>query len=414
MYLELNMRLTDEQEDLKESVHKFSQEVIRPAGEKLDQMDLDEMIREGSLWWECKRKMRELGFHSTFIPESFGGTGMGPIEHHIIWEELGWGSVGLALSQDVDVYPAAWLLRMNPGNQRLIDEFVKPYVNDIDAKMIGCWGLTEANHGSDMLMAGTPQFKDPKISQSMKAKLDGDEWVINGTKSAWISNGPVATHALLFVGIDAAKGMAGGGIAVVPLNLPGVSRGRILRKLGQLDLPQGELFFDNVRIPRDYMIVGPDRYEFWVEQVLSVANCGMSSLFTGVARAAFELALGYAKERVQGGRALAEHQLIQKKLFDMFVRVETARAYSRAAVEYCFTAIPAPIQYAVGAKVYCTQAAYENAHEAVQIYGGYGLSKEYPVEKILRDARAALVEDGCSEVLSLIGANAILRSYFLF
>jgi alkylation response protein AidB-like acyl-CoA dehydrogenase len=411
VYLDLNLRLTDAQEALKEEVHRFAQEVLRPAGQEIDRLDPAEALREGSLWWDCKKKMREMGFHLTFIPEDLGGSGLGPIEHHIIWEELGWGSVGLALSQDVDVYPAAWLVRMSPGNQRLIEDLVKPYVRDTEARIIGCWGITEPDHGSDTLMAGTPQFRDPAISHTVRARQDGDTWVITGQKSAWISNGPVATHALLFVGIDSSKGMAGGGIAVVPLDLPGVSKGPVLRKLGQLDLPQGELFFHNVRIPKEYMLVGPDRYEFWVQQVLSVANCGMASLFTGVARAAFEFALTYAKDRVQGGKRICEHQLIQKKLFDMFVRVETARAYSRAAVEYCFTAIPAPIEYAVGAKVYCTEVAFQNAHEAVQIYGGYGLSREFPVEKLLRDARAALIEDGCSEVLSLIGASGLLRSY---
>ena len=412
MYTELNLKLTERQEALKASVHKFSKEVFRPAGEKIDKLNPDEIVKAGSLWWECKKQFREIDLHASFIPEKFGGLGMGPLEHHIVWEELGWGSAGLALAQDVDVYPAAWCLRMNPKNERLIEELVKPYVNDTDAKIVGCWGMTEPNHGSDSLIAGLPAFRDPKIKHNVKARKDGNKWVLSGQKSAWVSNGPAATHTLLFLGIDQTKGMSGGGIAVVPLNLPGVSKGPILHKLGQIDLPQGELFFDDVEIPEEYMLIGPDRYEFWVQQVLSVANCGMASVFTGVARAAFELALTYSKDRIQGGKPLNQHQLIQKKLFDMFVRVETARAFSRAAVEYCFTVIPPPIEYAVSAKVYCTQAAYRNADEALQIYGGYGLTKDYPVEKIYRDARAALIEDGTSEVLSLIGAHNIIRSYF--
>lgn len=411
MYTELNLRLTEEQEALKNSVHKFAKEVLRPAGEKIDQMQPEDIFSRNSLWWQCKRQMRELGFHATFIPEQYGGTGMGPVEHHIIWEEMGWGSVGLALSQDVDVYPASWLIRMSPNNERLIEEFVKPYANDFEAKMVGCWGLTEPNHGSDNVAVRTPYFKDPNITHSVKARKNGNNWIISGQKSAWISNGPVATHVLLFVGIDASKGIGGGGIAVVPLDLSGVSKGPVLKKLGQLDLPQGEIFFDDVEIPPEFMLVGPDRYAFWVGQVLAVANCGMSANFTGVARAAFEIALTYSKERVQGGKLLGEHQLIQKKLFDMFIRVETARTFSRAAVEYCFTVIPPPIKYAVAAKIYCTEAAYQNTHDAIQILGGYGLSKEYPAEKLFRDARAALIEDGTSEVLGLIGANSIIKTY---
>jgi len=413
MYTELNLRLTEDQESLKANIHKFAKEVLRPAGDKIQDLAPEEVVKEDSIWWKVKKQCRELGLHASFIPEKYGGTGLGPLEHHILWEELGWGSVGLALSQDVDVYPAAWALRMAPKNERLIEELVEPYVRDAEARIVGCWGLTEPDHGSDSLIAGLPEFRDPNIRHNVKAGKVGHRWLISGQKSAWISNGPTATHALLFVGVDQSKGMSGGGIAVVPLDLPGVSKGPVLHKLGQLDLPQGELFFDEVEIPEEYMLVGPERYEFWVQQVLSVANCGMAALFTGVARAAFELALTYSKERIQGGRPLHRHQLIQKKIFDMFVRMETARAFSRAAVEYCFTVIPAPIEYAVSAKVYCTQAAYRNADEALQIYGGYGLSKEYPIEKIYRDARASLVEDGTSEVLSLIGAHNIIKSYFL-
>lgn len=412
MYTELNLALTPEQMDLKNNLNRFAKEVLRPAGEKLDKMPAAEIVKPGSLWWDCKRQMREMGIHGTFLPEKHGGSGMGALEHHIIWEELGWGSVGLALSQDVDVYPAAWALRMAPKNQTLIEELVEPYAADTEGKIVGCWGLTEPNHGSDCLMTGTPQFREPEIRHSVRARKKGASYIISGQKSAWISNGPTATHTLLFLGLESDKaGMSGGGIAVVPLDLPGVSKGPVLEKLGQIDLPQGEVFFDDVELPEDYLLVGPDRYEFWVQQVLSVANCGMSALFTGVARAAFELALNYSKERVQGGKPISQHQLIQKKLFDMFVRVETARAFSRAAVQYCFTAIPAPIEFAVAAKVYCTQAAFENAHEAIQVYGGYGLCQEYPVEKLMRDARAGLIEDGCSEVLSLIGAHNILRAY---
>lgn len=413
MYLELNLRLTEDQEELRATVHKLAKELFRPAGEKIDKMDPNEILKEGSLWWQCKKQFREKKLHASFIPEKYNGLGLNPLEHHIIWEELGWGSVGLALSQDVDVYPAAWGLRMSPKNERVIEEIVKPYVSDTECKMVGCWGLTEPNRGSDSFNACLPEFKSLKIPHDVRARKDGKKWIISGQKSAWISNGPAATHSLVFLDIENSNGMTGGGIAIVPLNLDGVNKGPILRKIGQIDLPQGELFFNNVELPEEYMLVGPDRYEFWVQQVLSVANCGMASVFTGVARAAFELSLKYTKDRVEGGKPLNQHHLIQKKLFDMFVRVETARAFSRAAVEYCFTVIPSPIEYAIAAKVYCTQAAYLNADEAIQIYGGYGLSKEYPAEKLYRDARASLIEDGTSEILSLIGAQNIIKTYFI-
>ena len=185
MYLDLNLRLTDDQAALKTTIHKFAKEVLRPAGEKLDQSNPDEIIKEGSLWWECKKKMRDLGLHLTFIPEKWGGSGKGHLEHHIVWEELGWGSVGLAIAQDVDIYPAAWLLRMSPKNERLIEEVVKPYVNDTESKMVGCWGLTEPDHGSDSLIAGLPEFRDPNIQHNVTARKNGNKWIISGQKSAW-------------------------------------------------------------------------------------------------------------------------------------------------------------------------------------------------------------------------------------
>jgi alkylation response protein AidB-like acyl-CoA dehydrogenase len=205
--------------------------------------------------------------------------------------------------------------------------------------------------------------------------------------------------------------MAGSGVAIIPLNLPGVSRGKPLNKLGQRALNQGEIFFDNVRIPEHYMIVQSAGYPFILDNILAGANAGMSALFTGVARAAFEEALAYCKERVQGGKPIAEHQLVQKKLFDMFIKVESARCLSRAALTYNATTSPPATQYSIAAKVYCTEAAFEVASDAIQLLGGYGLAKDLPVEKLFRDARASMIEDGTNEVLSLAGARKLIDSY---
>jgi alkylation response protein AidB-like acyl-CoA dehydrogenase len=130
-----------------------------------------------------------------------------------------------------------------------------------------------------------------------------------------------------------------------------------------------------------------------------------------VARAAFEEALAYAKQRVQGGKPIAEHQLIQYKLFDMFTKVEAARAISRAASLYNSTTTPPAVRYSIAAKVFCTQAAFEVASDAVQIFGGYGLCKDLLVEKLLRDARASMIEDGCNEILGLAAARQIIDQY---
>src|SRR5208337_1729572 len=204
-------------------------------------------------------------------------------------------------------------------------------------------------------------------------------------------------------------GMSGGGVAVVPLNLPGVSKGKPLNKLGQRALNQGEIFFDNVRIPRHYMVVNSDSYGQHTMATLTGANGGMSTAFTGLARAAYEAALDYSKERIQGGQPICEHQLVQKRLFEMFTKVEACRALSRAVTVYNSSSGAPSLQHAIAAKTFCTQTAFEVANDALQIFGGNGLSREYRVEKLFRDARASLIEDGTNEVLSLTGARHLLN-----
>jgi alkylation response protein AidB-like acyl-CoA dehydrogenase len=138
---------------------------------------------------------------------------------------------------------------------------------------------------------------------------------------------------------------------------------------------------------------------------LSTANAAMGAMFTGVARAAYEEALQYAKLRVQGGQPLFEHQLIKHKLFAMFTKIEAARALSRAAMIYNYNNTPPNVEYSIASKVFCTQTAYEVASEAIQIFGGNGLAREYPVEKFFRDARAGMIEDGANDSLMITGAH---------
>jgi len=231
--------------------------------------------------------------------------------------------------------------------------------------------------------------------------------VINGQKAAWVSNGTIASVAALFCTIDPSQGFKGGGVAVVPLDLPGVSRGKPLDKLGQRALDQGEIFFDDVRIPAEYMVIGSDAYGFILETVLTLANAGMGTIFVGVARAALEHALAYAKERVQGGVPIFQHQSVKARLFKMFAQVEAARSLARRVVVYNAMNPPGLVQYSIASKVFSTNTAFEAASAALQIYGGNGLSREYPVEKLLRDARASMIEDGCNEILSLVGAEKL-------
>jgi alkylation response protein AidB-like acyl-CoA dehydrogenase len=240
------------------------------------------------------------------------------------------------------------------------------------------------------------------------ARRDGDEWVINGQKSAWVSNGTIATHTLGFFCVDPSQGMNGTGVAVVPLDLPGVTRGKPLDKLGQRALNQGEIFFDNVRIPRHYMLMESGMLGGAADNLLANANAGMSSTFCGVARAAFEEALSYAQERVQGGVPITEHQLVQRRLFDMFTKLQAARSLSRTANRRLISGQPT-LHYSIAAKVFCTETAFELASDAIQILGGMGLAKEMLPEMLLRDARASMIEDGSNDVLALAGFRYLVQ-----
>lgn len=403
LYKELNIDLTKEQQAVKEETHRFAKEVLRPAGLELDKIhDPAEMIQT-PLFKDTFKKGYELGYHTIFLPDTWGGLSSDPLETHIIFEELAWGSVDFAVGIGVSCFPA-FFASMVP-DERLIDEIIVPFCENADASMIGCWGITEPDHGTDTLAPFTPEFRNPAIKGQTLAIPDGDSYIIQGQKAAWVSNGSIATHCLLYPSIDPSKGLAGGGICIVPLDLPGVKRGAPLDKLGQRALNQGEIYFDNVRIPKEYMLVDPDSYEAMLDITLSTANVAIGTMFVGVARAAYEEALAHAKTRVQGGKPLFAHQMIKHKLFNMFMKIEAGRALSRAAMIYNYNNTPPDIEYSVAAKVFCTNTAFEVTSEAVQIFGGSGVSREYPVEKFFRDARAGMIEDGANDSLMITAAH---------
>jgi alkylation response protein AidB-like acyl-CoA dehydrogenase len=410
MYLELNKNLTEQEQQVKTETHRFAAEVLRPASMELDKMhDPADVIGEGSPLWDVFRQAYRLGYHNAHMAEDLGGAGMSPLGRHIFMEEMGWGAADFAVGIGVTGMPFSFAAFGR--NERMLAEIVTPFVNDRDARYVGCWAITEPQHGSDMLGVGTPTFKDPAAAASLRAVLDGDEYVINGQKSAWVSNGTIATHAACFLGLEPEKGQEGGGVAIIPLTLPGVTKGKPLNKLGQRALNQGEIFFDNVRIPKQYMLAQGPMYNYVIDATMAGANAFMGATFTGLARAAFEEGMTYAKGRVQGGKVIAEHQAVQLKLANMFINVEAARQLSRAAIAYNSTTSPPATQYSMASKVFCTQTAFMVASDALQLHGGYGLAKEMLIEKLFRDARSSLIEDGTNDVMSLTAINKVLQSY---
>jgi len=412
-YKELDMTISKEAQAMQKEAKSFAMNVLRPAGIELDKFpDPSDVIAEGSILWDTFKKYREMEYHLSGFSEELGGAGdIEPIASILINEELAYGDVGLAISLGVSGMPFSLAAKM-PDPE--LQELARNYCEDKEGKLIGCWCMMEPEHGSDWILSSQPGFDDPeKVGvPSVKAVKKGDEYILNGQKAAWVSNGTIATHGVVHLNLDPSLGMRGDGLAIVPLGLPGISRGKPLNKIGQRPLNQGEIFFDDVKLPEKYMIV-PDASLGTLMKDLTLigANTSMGILFTGVAQAAFDEALDYAKNRIQGGKPIFDHQSVRLRLFEMFKMVESTRALSRRAALYNMTNNdPLNNLFPSGAhgmalKVVATETAFKVASEAIQIFGGIGLTKEYIIEKIFRDARLSMIEDGENNVLSLVGAS---------
>jgi alkylation response protein AidB-like acyl-CoA dehydrogenase len=398
--LEIDINITDDHKLLRDSTRRFCMDVWRPAAVELDKLaDPADVIAEGSVLWDVLRQSYKLGYHS----RNARGEGMDALGNILIAEEMGYAAADLAISVGVSGFPFMFAA-MSPDPA--VADLPRQFGEDTEASMIGCWAITEPEHGSDWLLTGE-NSGNPACAPQVRAVRDGDDFIVNGQKAAWVSNGTIATHAALFLSLDPSSGMGGCGIAAIPLDLPGVTRGKPLNKLGQRALNQGEIFFDNVRIPRANVVCqDPAMYQMLSEQTLTAANAGMGITFVGLARAAVDEALRYAQERVQGGKVIFEHQSVKARLFEMFTQMEAARSLSRRVSLYNSQGAPA-LQYSIASKIFSTETAFRVASMAVQIFGGLGVSKESVIEKLFRDARAAMIEDGVNETLALGGAEKL-------
>lgn len=406
VFEEMTSGLTKEQKAVFDTSSKFFRQVWRPAEIKLDRLPAPEdVIAQDSVLWDVFRQSYELGYHKILFPEAYGGMGLEPKTNALLLEEMGYTASGIAMGLGVCSTPYFFaMLSEDPEMQGL----VKNYCEDTEGRMTGCWAITEPDHGSDILFVGGAHSRNPKCAHQVRAVLDGDHYVINGQKAAWVTNGSFAAYAAVFLGLDSSRGSEGGGIAVIPLDLPGVTRGRPLDKMGLRAANQGEIFFDEVRIPKSYMVIhDPEVYTLTLNQFLAMANASMGVTFAGTARAAFDEALRYAKERVQGARPIIEHQAVKMKLFDMFTSVEAARSLAHRVYVHNTTAEEAALEYSIAAKIFSTETAFRAASQAIQIFGSYGLSKEYLIEKLFRDTRSSMIADGVNETLALKGAELL-------
>lgn len=383
-----------------DSLHKFAADYLRPIGQKLDRLSPEAVIAPESAYWEARAKYLELGV-------SLDALGELPAAEQakmfcVLFEELGWGDAGLAISFGAGALPAYLSLIFK-------NDYLRSLAPD---DVLGCWAITEPDHGSDMLDPNRMIFH-PEGSYGRPncvATIRGDEVTLNGQKAAWVSNGSIAKVCILYCAADTGNGPdpQHGVCLVFPLDTKGVSRGKPLNKLGQRALNQGEIFFDNVKLSKAHILAGPDNYDEAVLAIHALANGLMGATFTGVARAAYELALDYAHERKAGGVPIIRHQSVAHRLFHMFRKIEAARALTHRVVHYNLSAHSYCLHAAMTSKVTGTQTAFEVASDALQIFGGNGLTLEYPMEKLLRDARASLIEDGCNEILAIKGGYHLI------
>ena len=404
-YRELAIDLPNGCSSIRSEVHQFAAEVIRPAAGPLDRAsDPKFLVEAESPLWPVLKGAYGLGYHRALLPKQFGGMGLPPVAVHVLLEELGWGSAGIALSLVAAAIPAMAVLA--DGRKELIDQFVKPFVQNRDASWIGCWALSEPAHGSDNFDVGSEEFRHPTSFPQLAARSDGVDYILDGRKASWITNGGIATHALCSVAIEPSR--ATRRFVLVPLNLQGITRGDAALKLGQREMNQAAIFFDQVRVPRTLMLKG-EGYEREVAKLLALAHSAMAAVLTGTARAAYETALEHVKRRRQGGKAIADHQLVQRSLFGMFTAVEACRALSRTVLVHNLGAAVPSLESAIAAKEFCSRMACEVADQAMQLHGAEGLCAGNTIEKLFRDARVCRIEQGTNEVLALTAIRQVLR-----
>jgi len=378
----MNFQLTDEMKMLQQSAREFAEKEIRPHVMKLDEAQEFPM--------EIFKKMAELGFLGATVPVELGGAGLTALEFIIIMEEISRidPSVGLTLA----AHSGLCLEHISQfGN----DAQKKKYIPDLaTGAKIGSWCLTEPEAGSDA--SGTKTM----------AVRKGDSYIINGAKT-FITNGSYADTFVVMTKTDQSKGKSGISAIIVERAMGGISVGKKENKLGMRASDTVQLIFDNVKVPVENLL-GVEGEGF--KQALSVLDSGrvgIAALSVGLAQGAMDASVKYAKERKTFGKLLAEHQAIQFKLATMSVEITASRLLTQRAAAAKVSGKNLNL-VAATAKLFASEVAERTASEAVQIHGGYGFIKEFPVEKFYRDVKLLTIGEGTSEVQKMVIAKNLL------
>ena len=403
----LDGNMSEEEKAIQENAHRFAQDVMRPIAEKLDKMSAEEVIADGSPLYGYYEQIQQAGLMDIDAMAALSDEEKGRLLP-LIFEELAWGDCGLMLGSMVTSFPA-YAARLT-GNSELIEQF---------SNRPGCWLATQPDRGSDLvdldgqIIAGGTKQNQPNLH----VRVAGDELIVTGQSSAWVSAAPIARTCLAILPCDYGDGLyrSDGTLnhisLLIDLEDPGVSKGKPLEKHGIRSLPQGEIFFDEVHVPMRNVLAQGDEAVGNFMGAVTFANMEMGFSFTGVARAAYEHALAYVHERKQGGTELINHQSVRMRLFNIWQKVEACRAMARRAAIYNFSDNGPHVLASITSKTFVTQTGYEAVSEALQLFGGNGLTQEYPMEKLLRDARASLIADGENNVLNLKAATWLSEQY---
>jgi alkylation response protein AidB-like acyl-CoA dehydrogenase len=378
----VDFRLTREQELVRQTVHEFCDKEVRPEAAKID--------KTGKFPRNLVKRMGELGILGMYVPTEYGGAGSDYVSFGLAAEELTWASATISV-----IWGANTSLTCGPILRHGTEEQKQKWLPKLcSGEYLGAYALTEPQAGSD---AGSLQTT---------AVRDGDHYVLNGQKT-FITNGSVADLIVVFATHDRSKGSKAISAFVVPKGTPGLVVGEDFEKMGLHGSPTSQLLFDDCRIPVANRL-GAEGEGFKIAlSTLDIGRIMAAAGSTGIARAALEASIAYAKERKTFGQAIAQHQAIQFMLADMATDIEAARLlYLRAAhlrdLGQRFT------KEASMAKVFASEMAMQATTKAIQVHGGNGYITDYPVERYFRDIKIFEIFEGTSEIQRLVIARDLL------
>lgn len=378
----LYFELSNDQRMLQELARDFTRKEIIPKAEHYD--------RSGEWPWEIFNKAREVGLVNLNIPEEYGGMGASVLEECIVGEEMAYGCTGIETALMLNQLAALPLLIA--GNERQKEHYFGRITEE--GKIIS-YALTEPDAGSDVAGIKTTATKQ------------GDRYILNGGKT-WITDAPVASFFIVFAKTNPEAGHRGMSAFIVERDYPGLSVGKPLEKMGQHAAQTAQVFFENVEVPEENRL-GAEGDGFMIAmKVFDKSRPPVAAAATGLARRALDEAVKYAGERFTFGQPIYQHQGVGFILADMKIRAEAARDLAWKAAWLVDNGKRNTSEAAV-AKAFCADAAMQNATDAVQVFGGNGYSREYPVEKLMRDAKIYQIYEGTTQIQKLIIVRELYR-----